>query len=112
MMVWRHVWWEVCRSVGLAVALHGCATSGWVHPSQPPADLAADQAACYAQLPQETHGGAVSLYVAEPFWVSAFRHCMQQKGWSPPHWQFSSHSRGAGGPRFGQRRAARLPGVD
>ena len=22
-MVWRHVWWEVCRSVGLAVALHG-----------------------------------------------------------------------------------------
>ena len=53
-MVWRHVWWEVCRSVGLAVALHGCAASEWVHLSQPPADLAADQAACYAQLPQET----------------------------------------------------------
>ena len=50
-----------------------------------------DQAACEAPLPQETQGGAASLYVAEPFWVSAFRRCMQQKGWSPPHWQFSSH---------------------
>jgi hypothetical protein len=32
----------------------------------------------------------MSLYVAEPFWVAAFRRCMQQKGWSPPHWQFAS----------------------
>jgi hypothetical protein len=91
MLVWRHVWWEVWCSVGLAVALHGCATSGWVHLSQPPADLTADQAACYAQLRQETQGGAASLYVAEPFWVAEFRRCMQQKGWSPPHWQISSH---------------------
>jgi hypothetical protein len=101
MMVWRHVWWEICRSVGLAVALHGCATSGWVHPPQPPADLAADQAACYAQLAQlaqETQGGAMmSLYVTEPFWVYVFHRCMQRKGWSPPHWQFSSHSGEAGG---------------
>jgi hypothetical protein len=88
---WRHVWWDICRSLGLAVALHGCASSGWVHPSQPSADLAADQAACYAQLTRETQGGAASLYVAEPFWVSAVRRCMQQKGWSSPHWQFSSH---------------------
>jgi hypothetical protein len=91
MTVWRHVWWDICRSVGLAVTLHGCASSGWVHSPQPPADLAADQAACYAQLAQQTQGGAASLYVAEPFWVSADRRCMQQKGWSPPHRQFSSH---------------------
>jgi hypothetical protein len=45
---WRHIWREVCGSVGLALALHGCATSGWVHPPQSTADLAADQAACYA----------------------------------------------------------------
>jgi hypothetical protein len=64
---WCYVWWEVWRSVGLAVALYGCASSGWVHSPQPPADLAADQAACYARLPQETQGGATSLYVAEPF---------------------------------------------
>ena len=96
MTVWRHVWWDVCRSVGLAVALHGCTLSGWVHPPHPPADLAADQAACYAQLAQETQGGAASLYVAEPFWVYEFRRCMQQKGWSPPHWQFSSHEGGLG----------------
>jgi hypothetical protein len=90
MTVWRHIWRQVCGSGGLALALHGCATSGWVHPPQPPADLTADQAACYARLSQETQGGATSLYVAEPFWVAAFRRCMQQKGWSPPHWQFSS----------------------
>ena len=28
MTVWRHVWWDVCRSVGLAVALHGCTPPG------------------------------------------------------------------------------------
>ena len=89
---WRHVWWEVCRSVGLAVALHGCTTSGWVPPPQRPADLAADQAACYAQLAQETQGGAATLYVAKPFWVAAFRRWMEQKGWSPPHRQFSSQA--------------------
>jgi hypothetical protein len=94
MTAWRHIWWNVCRAVGLAVALQGCASSGWVHPPHPPADLAADQAACYAQLAQETREGAASLYIAEPFWVTEFRRCMQQKGWSPPHWQFSSHERG------------------
>jgi hypothetical protein len=91
MTVGRHVRWGVCRWLVLAVALHGCATSGWVHPTQPPPDFAADQAACTAQLAQETQGGAASLYVAEPFWVYELRRCMQRKGWSPPHWQFSAH---------------------
>jgi hypothetical protein len=90
MTVWRHGLWDVCRCLVLAVVLHGCASSGWVHPAQPPPDLAADQAACHAQLAQETHGGAASLYVAEPFWVEACRRCMQRKGWSLPHWQRSA----------------------
>ena len=83
MTVWRHVLWDVCRCLVLAVALHGCASSEWVHPTQPPPDLAADQAACNAQLAQETQGGAAALYVAEPFWVYEFRRCMQRKSWSP-----------------------------
>ena len=84
MTVWRHVLWDVCRCLVLAVALHGCASS------EPPPDLAADQAACNAQLAQETQGGAAALYVAGPFWVYEFRRCMQRKSWSPPHWQRSA----------------------
>ena len=90
MTVWRHVLWDVCRCLVLAVALHGCASSEWVHPTQPPPDLAADQAACNAQLAQEIQGGAAALYVAEPFWVYEFRGCMQRKSWWPPHWQRSA----------------------
>src|SRR5262249_12390741 len=81
----------LCGSLILVVALQGCAPSGWVHLPQPPADLATDQAACEAQLPQETQGGATSLNVAEPFWVYEFRRYMQRKGWLPPHWTCSSH---------------------
>jgi hypothetical protein len=96
MTVWHQALRGICGSLILAVTLQGCATSGWVHPPHPPSDLATDQAACAAQLSQETQGGATSLYVAEPFWVYEFRRCMQRKGWSPPHWQFSSRSDGPG----------------
>jgi hypothetical protein len=96
MTVWSQALWGVGAGLVLAVALQGCATSGWVHPPQPPADLAADRATCEAQLAQETQGGGASLYVAEPFWVYEFRRCMERKGWVPPHWQRSPSS---GGPR-------------
>jgi hypothetical protein len=96
MAAWHRTLWRIGYSLILALALQGCATSGWVHPPEPPADLATDQAACEAQLPQETRWGAASLYVAEPFWVYEFRRCMQRKGWTPPYWKFSSRDDGPG----------------
>ena len=56
MTVWSQVLGGVCGGLVLAMVLQGCATSEWVHPTPPPADLVADRAACEAQLAQETQG--------------------------------------------------------
>jgi len=65
-------------------------TTAWTSMTKSATEVTADQAACDAQLPQETHGGAASLYVTEPFWVAEVRRCMQRTGWTPPHWKFFS----------------------
>jgi hypothetical protein len=82
--------WSVLGSLVLAVGLQGCATTEWTNTTTSETNVATVLAACEAQLPQETQGGAVSLYVAEPFWVYELQRCMQRKGWSPPHWKFSA----------------------
>jgi uncharacterized protein YcnI len=90
MGTWRQVLRGVCGSLVMAVSLQACTTTAWTHATKSQTEVTADQAACYAQLPQETQGGAASLYVAEPFRVVEFRRCMQHKGWSPPHWKLFS----------------------
>jgi hypothetical protein len=90
MVTSRQALWSVLGSLVLAVGLQGCATTKWTNTTTRETDVAAALAACEAQLPQETRGGASSLYVAEPFWVYVLQRCMQRQGWSPPHWQFSS----------------------
>lgn len=90
MVTWRHALWGVCGSLVMAVGLQACVTTAWTNTTKSQTEVTADQAACNAQLAQETQGGAASLYVAEPFWVSEVRRCMQRKGWSPPHWKLSS----------------------
>jgi hypothetical protein len=83
--------WGILGSCVMVVSLQACTTTAWTNTTKSQTDhLAADQAACYTQLLQETQGGAVSLYVAEPFGVVEFRRCMQRKGWSPPYWQLFS----------------------
>ena len=82
--------WSVLGSLVLAVGLQGCTTTEWTNTTSGETNVAAVLAACEAQLPQETQGGAASLYVAEPFWVYELQRCMQRKGWSPPHWKFSA----------------------
>ena len=82
--------WSVLGSLVLAVGLQGCATTEWTNTTTSETNVATVLAACEAQLPQETQGGAVSLYVAEPFGVYELQRCMQRKGWSPPHWKFSA----------------------
>ena len=90
MVVSRSTLWGVCGSLVMIVGLQACATTPWTNAAKSQTEVTADQAACDAQLAQETHGGAVSLYVAEPFGVVEFRRCMQRKGWAPPHWKLSS----------------------
>jgi hypothetical protein len=84
----RQALWGVLGSCVMVVSLQACTTTAWTNTTKSQTDLAADQAACYTQLLQETQGGALSLYVAEP--VVEFRRCMQRKGWSPPYWQLFS----------------------
>lgn len=90
MMLSRHALWSVLISLGLTAGIQGCTTTEWTSTTTGETNVAAALAVCEAQLPQETQGGAASLYVAEPFWVYELRRCMQRKGWSPPHWKFSS----------------------
>jgi hypothetical protein len=90
MVIWRHALWGVLGSLVLAVGLQGCTTTEWTNTTTTETDVTTALATCEAQLRQETRGGAASLYVAEPFWVYELRRCMQRKGWSPPHWKFSS----------------------
>jgi hypothetical protein len=90
MVLSRRALWSVLGSLVLAVGLQGCTTTEWTNTTARGTDVAAALAACEAQLPQETQGGAASLYVAEPFWVYELQRCMQRQGWSPPHWKFST----------------------
>ena len=90
MVISRHALWSVLGSLVLVVSLQGCATTEWTNTTTSETNVAAALAACEAQLPHETQGGATSLYVAEPFWVYELQRCMQRKGWSPPHWKFSA----------------------
>ena len=85
----HQAFWGLLGSCVIAVSLQWCTTTAWTTATNSPTEVTTDQAACDAQLAQETHGGAASLYVAEPFWVSEVRRCMQRKGWSPPHWKLS-----------------------
>ena len=91
MMGWRHVWWgglSQCRARGGPPWLYHLRVGA---PAQRPATSRQIRRPATRSWPG-TQGGAAALYVAEPFWVAAFRRCMQQKGWSPPHWQFSSQA--------------------
>ena len=63
MVVSRSTLWGVCGSLVMIVGLQACATTPWTNAAKSQTEVTADQAACYAQLAQETHGGAVSLYV-------------------------------------------------
>ena len=90
MVISRHALWGVLGSLVLVVGLQGCTTTEWTSTTTAETDVTAALATCEAQLPQQTQGGAASLYVAEPFWVIQWRRCMQRQGWSPPHWKFSS----------------------
>ena len=90
MVLSRRALWSVLGSLMLAVGLQGCRTTEWTNTTTNQTDVASVLATCEAKLPQETQGGAVSLYVAEPFWVYELRRCMQRQGWSPPHWQLLS----------------------
>ena len=90
MVISRHVLWSLLGSLVLSVGLQGCSMTEWTKATTSETNVTAALAACEAQLPQETQGGAASLYVAEPFWVYELRRCMQRQGWSPPHWKFSS----------------------
>jgi len=90
MVLSRYALWSVLGSLVLAVGLQGCTTTEWTNTATNQTGLTAARAACEAQLPQETRGGAASLYVAEPFWVYEFQRCMQRQGWLPPHWKLLS----------------------
>ena len=87
MVISRSALWGVSGSLVMIVGLQACATTPWTNAAKSQTEVTADQAACDAQLAQETQRGAVSLYVAEPFGVVECRRCMQRKGWSPPHWK-------------------------
>ena len=90
MVISRQALWSALGSLVLAAGLQGCATTEWTSTTTSETNVAVALAACEAQLPHETQGGATSLYVAEPFWVYELRRCMQRKGWLPPHWKFSA----------------------
>ena len=69
MVISRQALWSVLGSLVLVVGLQGCSTTEWTKTTSGETNAAAALAACEAQLPQGTRGGASSLYVWEPFWV-------------------------------------------
>ena len=83
MVISCHALWSVLGSLVLAVGLQGCTTTEWTNTTTSETNVAAALAACEAQLPQETQGGAASLYVAEPFWVYELNGAGGEGGHSP-----------------------------